>query len=143
MVNTVHIVKPNLPRCSCGIWHNYQYRCCHSRAENQISHERDFRYHILQNQAHLYYTFNYVKRCTKIFPECVDTSIMTGQQQSPQLSMCNRLGVHQREDNLSPKQVHQCGSKATTFEHARTRKCTSLCEMKKDKLCVENFTFVW
>jgi hypothetical protein len=30
--HSVHIVKPNLHWCSCGIWQDYLYPCCHASA---------------------------------------------------------------------------------------------------------------
>ena len=72
--HSVHIIKPNLQWCSCGIRQDYLYPCHHTCAVYQKWYERDFQY-FLQNHVHWYYTFKYVQKMYKqnIFPVCVDT----------------------------------------------------------------------
>jgi hypothetical protein len=71
--HSVHIVKPNLQWCTCGVWQDYLYPCRHACAVFRKWDERDFRY-VLQIYVHRYYTFEYVQKMYEknIFPVCVD-----------------------------------------------------------------------
>jgi hypothetical protein len=71
--HSVHIVKPSLQWCTCGVWQDYLYPCCHACAVFRKWDKRDFRY-VLQSHVHQYYTFECIQKMYKknIFPLCVD-----------------------------------------------------------------------
>jgi hypothetical protein len=71
--HSVHIVKPSLQWCTCGVWQDNLYPRCHACAVFRKWDERGFQY-VLQNHVHRYYTFKYVQKMYKrsIFPVRVD-----------------------------------------------------------------------
>jgi hypothetical protein len=73
--HSIHIVKPELAFCSCGLWTEFLYPCRHACAVYRRWKELEFTY-ILQHQVHPYYTFDYIQKMYKhnIFPVCLDCS---------------------------------------------------------------------
>jgi hypothetical protein len=71
--HSVHIVKPSLQWCTCGVRQDYLYPCRHACAVFRKWDERDFQY-VLQNHVRRYYTFEYVEKMYEknVFPVCVD-----------------------------------------------------------------------
>jgi hypothetical protein len=49
--HSVHIVKPSLHWCTCGVWQDYLYPCRHACTVFRKWDERDFRC-VLQNHVH-------------------------------------------------------------------------------------------
>ena len=71
--HSIHIVKPDLQWCSCGVWQDFLFPCRHGCAVFRKCKEYNFQF-MLSNLVPAYYKFEYVKKTftSNVFPACLD-----------------------------------------------------------------------
>lgn len=107
---SIHIVKPELEWCSCGVWQDVLYPCRHACAVYRKWKEKEFTY-ILQHLVHPYYTFDFVQKMYKnnIYPACLD-SVQYDCETKPPASRGRQPGrprvkrIRRRSEFLDPEE---------------------------------------
>jgi hypothetical protein len=82
--SSIHIVKPDMQWCSCGVWQEFMYPCRHGCAVYRKWKEKQFDY-VLANLVHPYYKFEFVKETFRnnVFPVSLDTIEYDGVTKPP------------------------------------------------------------
>ena len=132
---SIHIVKPELGFCSCGLWMEFLYPCRHACAVYRRWKELEFTY-ILQHQVHPYYTFDYIQKMYKhnIFPVCLDSIGYDGETKPP--SVAGRQPgrppvkrIRRRSEFLDPEEspitCSDCGQKGHNKRTCKNQKRNS------------------
>ena len=107
---SIHIVKPELEWCSCGVWQDVLYPCRHACAVFRKWKEKEFTY-ILQHLVHPYYTFDSVQKMYKhnVYPACLD-SVQYDRETKPPASHGRQPGrprvkrIRRRSEFLDPEE---------------------------------------
>ena len=85
--SSIHVVKPDLQWCSCGVWQDFMYPCRHGCAVYRKWKEKQFNY-VLANLVHPYYKFEFVKQTFRnnVFPVSLDAIKYDGVTKPPMVS---------------------------------------------------------
>jgi hypothetical protein len=72
--HSIHIVRPSLQWCTCRVWQDYLYPCCHACAVFRRWDVRDFRYVLSSESCSSILQFRIRSEDVRenIFPVCVD-----------------------------------------------------------------------
>jgi hypothetical protein len=129
---SIHIVKPELGFCSCGLWMEFLYPCRHACAVFRRWQELDFTY-ILRHHVHPYYMFDYIQQMYKhnVFPVCLDSIGYDGETKPPSVA-ARQPGrppvkrLRRRSDFLDPEEspitCSDCGQKGHNKRTCKSQK---------------------
>ena len=104
---TIHVVRPEVMWCSCGVWQDTLLPCRHACAVYRKSKSADENY-ILANLVHEYYTHGCVQAMFQknIYPVSMDTVTYDGETNPPRVSEKRSAG-RPRMKRLNPRSKYE------------------------------------
>jgi len=134
---SVHVVKPDLQWCSCGVWQDVMYPCRHACAVYRKWKEKEVDY-ILSDLVPAYYKFGYVKQMftSNVFPVSLEGIAYDGVTKPPeatkrQAGRPRMKRIRHRSEFLHPDESPIVCSQCHQRGHNNKRTCRNGIQNKK------------